>query len=176
MRVIHITRRRMALMSLALGLVIGSALLLAGCFGGDKETEVITAATNEERVAYLEALGWQVEPQPIETLDLQLPEKLEGEWDAYAKLQKGQGLPFSELQAGGEALYLHRYQLSGDPTGGAGQPVPVGRPDHRRRCDLHGTGRLPDGSCIPQGIRSQKKKGLTAFLFYVSTSITARSR
>ena len=43
MRVIHITRRRMALLSLALGLVIGSALMLAGCFGGEKEPAVITA-------------------------------------------------------------------------------------------------------------------------------------
>lgn len=113
MRVIHITRRRMALMSLALGLVIGSALLLAGCFGGDKETEVITAATNEERVAYLEALGWQVEPQPIETLDLQLPEKLEGEWDAYAKLQKEQGLPFSEFA--GQAVKRYTYTVTNYP-------------------------------------------------------------
>lgn len=113
MRVIHITRRRMALMSLALGLVIGSALLLAGCFGGDKETEVITAATNEKRVAYLEALGWQVEPQPIETLDLQLPEKLEGEWDAYAKLQKGQGLPFSEFA--GQAVKRYTYTVTNYP-------------------------------------------------------------
>ena len=113
MRVIHITRRRMALMSLALGLVIGSALLLAGCFGGDKETEVITAATNEERVAYLEALGWQVEPQPIETLDLQLPEKLEGEWDAYAKLQKGQGLLFSEFA--GQAVKRYTYTVTNYP-------------------------------------------------------------
>lgn len=113
MRVIHITRRRMALMSLALGLVIGSALLLAGCFGGDKETEVITAATNEERVAYLEALGWQVEPQPIETLDLQLPEKLEGEWDDYAKLQKGQGLPFSEFA--GQAVKRYTYTVTNYP-------------------------------------------------------------
>ena len=113
MRVIHITRRRMALMSLALGLVIGSALLLAGCFGGDKETEVITAATNEERVAYLEALGWQVEPQPIETLDLQRPEKLEGEWDAYAKLQKGQGLPFSEFA--GQAVKRYTYTVTNYP-------------------------------------------------------------
>lgn len=113
MRVIHITRRRMALMSLALGLVIGSALLLAGCFGSDKETEFITAATNEERVAYLEALGWQVEPQPIETLDLQLPEKLEGEWDAYAKLQKGQGLPFSEFA--GQAVKRYTYTVSNYP-------------------------------------------------------------
>ncbi len=113
MRVIHITRRRMALMSLALGLVIGSALLLAGCFGGDKETEVITAATNEERVAYLEALGWQVEPQPIETLDLQLPERLEGEWDAYAKLQKGQCLPFSEFA--GQAVKRYTYTVTNYP-------------------------------------------------------------
>ena len=113
MRVIHITRRRMALMSLALGLVIGSALLLAGCFGGNKETEVITAATNKERVAYLEALGWQVEPQPIETLDLQLPEKLEGEWDAYAKLQKGQGLPFSEFA--GQAVKRYTYTVTNYP-------------------------------------------------------------
>ncbi len=113
MRVIHITRRRMALMSLALGLVIGSALLLAGCFGGDKEAEIVTASTNEERVAYLEALGWQVEPQPIETLDLQLPEKLEGEWDDYAKLQKGQGLPFSEFA--GQAVKRYTYTVTNYP-------------------------------------------------------------
>ena len=113
MRVIHITRRRMALMSLALGLVIGSALLLAGCFGGDKETEVITAATNEERVAYLEALGWQVEPQPIETLDLQLPETLEDEWADYAKLQKEQGLPFGEFT--GQAVKRYTYTVTNYP-------------------------------------------------------------
>ena len=102
MRVIHITRRRMALMSLALGLVIGSALLLAGCFGGDREVEIVTASTNEERVAYLE-----------ETLDLQLPEKLEGEWDAYAKLQKGQGLPFSEFA--GQAVKRYTYTVTNYP-------------------------------------------------------------
>lgn len=113
MRVIHVTRRRMALFSLALGLVIGSALVLAGCFGGDKEAEIITAATNEDRVAYLQGLGWQVEPQPIETLDLQLPEKLEGEWDAYAKLQKGQNLPFSEFA--GQAVKRYTYTVTNYP-------------------------------------------------------------
>ena len=113
MRVIHVTRRRMALMSLALGLVIGSALMLAGCFGGDKEVDIITAATNEERVAYLEGLGWQVEPQPIETLDLQLPEKLEDEWDAYAKLQAGQSLPFADF--GGQAVKRYTYTVTNYP-------------------------------------------------------------
>ena len=64
-------------------------------------------------MAYLEALGWQVEPQPIETLDLQLPEKLEGEWDAYAKLQKGQGLPFSEFA--GQAVKRYTYTVTNYP-------------------------------------------------------------
>ena len=105
MRVIHITRRRMALLSLALGMVIGSALLLAGCFGGEKKTEIITAATPEERVAYLEGLGWQVEPQPIETL--------ENEWADYAKLQKGQNLPFAEFT--GQSVKRYTYTIANYP-------------------------------------------------------------
>lgn len=113
MRVIHITRRRMALLSLALGMVIGSALLLAGCFGGEKEPEIITAATPEARVAFLEGLGWQVEPQPIETLDLQLPETLESEWADYAKLQKGQNLPFAEFT--GQAVKRYTYTVTNYP-------------------------------------------------------------
>ena len=40
MRVIHITRRRMALLSLALGMVIGSALLLAGSFSPPRRRRV----------------------------------------------------------------------------------------------------------------------------------------
>lgn len=112
MHVIHFTHRRMALISLALGLVIGSSLVLAGCFGG-KNTETITAATAEERVAYLEGLGWQVEPQPIETLELQLPEKLEGEWSAYAKLQTGQGLPFADFA--GQVVKRYTYTVTNYP-------------------------------------------------------------
>ena len=113
MRIIHITRRRMVLLSLALGMVIGSALMLAGCFGGSKAPEVITAATAEERTAYLEGLGWQVETQPIETLDLQLPEQLEDEWARYAALQDGQGLPFSDFT--GQTVKRYTYVVTNYP-------------------------------------------------------------
>ena len=64
-------------------------------------------------MAYLEGLGWQVEPQPIETLDLQLPEKLEGEWSAYAKLQAGQNLPFADF--GGQAVKRYTYTVTNYP-------------------------------------------------------------
>lgn len=113
MRVIHLTRRRMALLSLSLGMVIGSALLLAGCFGGGAEPKTVTAATAEERVAYLEGFGWQVTPQPIETLDIQIPETLEGEWADYAALQKEQGLPFSDFTA--QAVKRYTYTVTNYP-------------------------------------------------------------
>lgn len=73
--VIHMrfSRRRCLLAAAALLLVTGMSLLLAGCFDGAHQEETMLS-TNEQRVAYLQELGWQVSPEPIETLDLQLPE------------------------------------------------------------------------------------------------------
>lgn len=113
MRVIHISRRRMVLMSLALGLIVGSVLVLAGCFGGDREEAVITASDNEARTAYLTHLGWQVEPQPIETLDLQLPDPLDDEWTDYAKLQKELALPFARFS--GQTVKRYTYTVTNYP-------------------------------------------------------------
>lgn len=61
MYVIHMrfTRRKILLAAAALVLVTGMALLLAGCFRSAAPCEAATLATNEQRVAYLESLGWQ---------------------------------------------------------------------------------------------------------------------
>ena len=65
--VIHMrfTRRKILLAAAALVLVTGMALLLAGCFRSAAPREAVTLATNEQRVAYLESLGWQVLPEPV---------------------------------------------------------------------------------------------------------------
>ena len=60
---------------IVLVIAVGAVLLLSR--GRGKGAERVYPGGNEGRVAYLEKLGWQVEPQPIETLDLQLPETLE---------------------------------------------------------------------------------------------------
>ena len=62
----------------------------------------VPAATAEERAAYLAGFGWQIAPEPVETLHLQLPEDLSAEWRDYLKLQQSQGLPFGDY-AGCEA-------------------------------------------------------------------------
>ena len=54
-----------------------------------------------------------MKPQPIETLDLQLPETLENEWADYAKLQKEQGLPFGKFT--GQAVKRYTYTVTNYP-------------------------------------------------------------
>ena len=78
MYVVHF-KRRSAILTLA-GVVLAAvlALVLAGCFGG-KQAESVTLADDAARVEYLTQLGWQTDSQPMETLDLQLPENLEPE-------------------------------------------------------------------------------------------------
>ena len=95
MYVVHF-KRRSAILTLA-GVVLAAvlALVLAGCFGG-KQAESVTLADDAARVEYLTQLGWQADSQPMETLDLQLPENLEKKWGDYTALQKQQGFPFAD--------------------------------------------------------------------------------
>ena len=48
-------------------------------------------ADNEDRVAYLYSLGWEVAPEPLETLQLHLPETLPENYAVYNQLQLTQG-------------------------------------------------------------------------------------
>ena len=103
MFVVHVRWRRLALLGAAIAAVLALTLLLSGCLHGKAQpAEAVPAATAEERAAYLAGFGWQIAPEPVETLHLQLPEDLSAEWRDYLKLQQSQGLPFGDY-AGCEA-------------------------------------------------------------------------
>ncbi len=115
MLVLHIKQiRRLAV------IVGGAALLgvllfaLAGCLGRkDAEQKEIPAATAEERLRYLTDLGWQAEPDPVETLTLELPGDLAGKHGDYVALQEKQGLPFALF--GGRTVERYTYALTNYP-------------------------------------------------------------
>lgn len=112
MYVVHF-KRRSAILTLA-GVVLAAvlALVLAGCFGG-RQTESVTLADDAARVEYLTQLGWQTDSQPMETLDLQLPENLEEKWGDYTALQKQQGFPFADYA--GQAVRRYTYAVGNYP-------------------------------------------------------------
>ena len=74
--------RRVLALCCALALLLPA---LTACGGKKKEEAPIPAATNEERLTYLGEMGWQVDPEPLETLALQLPRELSGEYDDYVR-------------------------------------------------------------------------------------------
>ena len=62
---------------------------------------------------YLQQLGWQVEPDPIETLDLQLPQSLGDTWGDYAAMQAEQGFPFTDFA--GQPIRRYTFRITNYP-------------------------------------------------------------
>lgn len=73
------------------------------------------AASDEQRVAYLVSLGWEVDAEPVETLSLTLPDPLEEPYLSYNVLQLSQGY---DLQAYcGKTLERCTYTVTNHPSG-----------------------------------------------------------
>ena len=60
--------------------------------------EVKNVKTNDDRLAYLNGLGWQVSPQPIATEELLIPEEFDDSYAGYLKLQADQGFALTQYK------------------------------------------------------------------------------
>jgi len=111
MMILHISKRRIAVMAVSFMVIAAVTVVLAGCFS-DKEN-TITLADTAEMADYLQQLGWQVEPDPIETLDLQLPQTLGDTWGDYAAMQTEQSLPFADFA--GQPIRRYTFRITNYP-------------------------------------------------------------
>ena len=74
--------------------------------------------TNEDRVEYLSAYGWQVSQEPIATQELLIPEELDSSYDEYLALQTGQGFDLEKYA--GKRVKRYTYEITNYPTGETG--------------------------------------------------------
>ena len=88
---IRLTRKKAALAVILAGAVLAALILLLGQRGGMGVPEQTYLSSNGERVAYLRELGWEIDPEPLTTLQFLLPPKLSGDYITYNDLQKSQG-------------------------------------------------------------------------------------
>ena len=89
---IRLTRKKAALAVILAGAVLAALILLLGQHGGNVgASEQPCLSSNGERVAYLRELGWEIDPEPLTTLQFLLPPKLSGDYITYIDLQKSQG-------------------------------------------------------------------------------------
>lgn len=76
--------------------------------------EVKHIRSNDDRLAYLSGLGWQVSLQPIATEELLIPKQFDDSYAGYLKLQEDQG--FDLAQYCGKRVKRYTYQLTNYPT------------------------------------------------------------
>ena len=81
---------------LAAIICIAIILLRGGGSGGDTAVEA-DAATNEGRIAYLSAYGWEVDPQPVETQEVLIPGEMNDVFAKYNELQRSQGFDLTRF-------------------------------------------------------------------------------
>lgn len=71
--------------------------------GSDSSDEAVRISydrikTNEDRVKFLSQFGYEVSEDPIETVEITLPEKFDKVYAGYNELQKAQGLDLSKYR------------------------------------------------------------------------------
>ncbi len=95
-----------------LGVVLAAAAICAVLvlLRGDRTVPGASAVleTNEDRVAYLGELGWEVEPEPVESLQFLLPETLEEPYLSYNALQLPQGFDLGDYCGQQIARYTYK--------------------------------------------------------------------
>ena len=96
------------------GLVMALLIVLTGRMPDSEPAQQPELTTNEERVSYLDSLGWQVAPEPVETLQFLLPAQLEGTYLAYNELQLTQGFDLTPYC--GNQLSRYTYTVTNYPN------------------------------------------------------------
>ena len=113
----RLTKKRAVLWVLAAGAVLVLLILLAGHLHGSGSKSSGQLDTNESRIDYLQSYGWEVNSEPVTTLQLMMPDTLEEPYLSYNELQKKQGLDLSA--ACGKQVSRYTYTVTNFP----------GRPD-----------------------------------------------
>jgi len=120
-------RRRLALGVAAAALLCCCAVALNLGQGLSREVSASAAPspkgvkTNEDRVEYLSAYGWQVSQEPIATQELLIPEEMDASYDEYLALQAQQG--FDLKKYAGKRVKRYTYEVLNYPTGETGVQV-----------------------------------------------------
>ena len=112
-------RRNLAFAAIAVLVIAAAAVALTGHSPKSAENEPsFQAETNEQRVAYLESLGWEVNAEPVESLRLTLPEELVEPYLSYNQLQLRQGFDLTPCL--GKTLERCTYRVANYPDRPAG--------------------------------------------------------
>ena len=107
------SKKKAALAVLVLALAAAALLLFLLRRPAAEEPLPPQLLTNEDRVAYLQSMGWEISPEPVETLQFLLPDHLAEPYLSYNELQNAQG--FDLVPCCGKQLSRYTYTVNNYP-------------------------------------------------------------
>ena len=112
------SRKKAVLAVVAMGVVMAALIILLGRMPAEEGAALPQLTDNSQRVAYLQSLGWEVEPEPLETLQFLLPDALVEPYLGYNELQMAQGFDLSDCC--GKQVARYTYAVTNYPGRPAG--------------------------------------------------------
>ena len=128
-----LTRRKLVSGILAMCILICSVVVLVR--NSSRDEDVLVAGntqsvqtnakirTNDERVAFIESYGWSIDKEPIEFMEVKIPEKFDGVYDEYNSIQKQQGLDLTKYS--GKRVMRYTYKVNNHPSNEEGVVVNI---------------------------------------------------
>lgn len=113
-----LSKRKILIGLLMAAAVIFLLVLLLGKSGAPAAEEpgpATQAATNEERIAFLQSFGWQVRETPVETQEVRIPEEFNEVFTRYNQLQQSMGFDLSAYA--GKPAKRYVYAITNYPDG-----------------------------------------------------------
>ena len=107
------SRKKAVAAVIVMGVVIAALIALMGRMTPEESTEAPQLTDNSQRVAYLQSLGWEVEPEPVETLQFLLPDTLAEPYLSYNVLQTAQGFDLTPCL--GKQVSRYTYAVTNYP-------------------------------------------------------------
>ncbi len=119
-----LTKRKVVAAFLVLGIVACSAIVAmrnvqSGEILPDGEEQVMQIEdkklrTNDDRVTLLEGYGWTVNKEPLEFMEVRIPEEFDGVYNDYNEIQKKQGLDL--MKYSGKRAMKYTYSITNHPS------------------------------------------------------------
>ena len=112
-----LNKKKAVALVLLLGLILVAIILIAGgaSRAGQAAPSPQAVDTNEGRIAFLEAYGWQISPEPLETQQVIIPKEFPEVYQDYNALQLEQG--FDLTAYAGRQVTRYSYELLNHPSG-----------------------------------------------------------
>ncbi len=81
-----------------------------GVFGNKAEVKM---PANEDRVAYLQGMGWEVDPEPVGEMEVIIPQEFDSVYTGYCLIQEAQGFRLEKYR--GQTATKYTYQVNNYP-------------------------------------------------------------